>query len=115
MVRQADAADDKTARELLGAAKMFIGTVLTSMDKQGSRRGRRKAADRNGFWASVAALLPRDLFESKRDRVAMRLLGISYRVVKQAVSLRSYSKQGGGCCKWLSSHRFSGAQRQGGR
>lgn len=88
--QQADATDAATARQLLSAAKTFINTILTKLDGGGThRRGRRKATDCNAFWASVAALLPRDLFEARQGRAAMRLLGISYRVAKQAVNIRS--------------------------
>ena len=50
--------------------------------------GRRSDADRNAFWASAASMLPRDIFDSHGGKAAMRMLGVSYRVIKQAALYR---------------------------
>lgn len=73
--RQRDADDGETAREVLRAAKSFFGEIMKS-------KGRRSDIQRNAFVAGLVALLPRDLFENRRGRAAMRLLGLSYRQAK---------------------------------
>ena len=57
--------------------------------------GRRTGADRNAFWASAAAMLPRDIFESRGGRAAIRILGVSYRVIKQAAAYRGQMEDRG--------------------
>eukprot|EP00966_Prymnesium_polylepis_P003671 84101-Prymnesium_polylepis.2 len=51
--------------------------------------GRRSDTDRNAFWASAAAMLPRDIFDSRGGRAAMRILGVSYRAIKQGAAYRA--------------------------
>ena len=63
-----DEVDSKVAKQLLLAAKQFF-TQLMKND------GRRSDDDMNAFWAGAAALLPRDLFDNRQGRAAMRILG----------------------------------------
>ena len=105
--RRAEAADAKTARAMLEAAKAFFNQLMgqrrwvegkweQSKVHQGMTwvpghwvyGGRRTDADRNAFWASAAAMLPRDIFESRGGRAAIHILDVSYRVIKQAAKLR---------------------------
>ena len=51
-------------------------------------KGRRSDVERNAFWASVVSLMPTDLLENRQGRAMMRILGISYRVVKGANTMR---------------------------
>ena len=74
--RQSRAKDEETAQLLLRAAKTFFCELM----KQ--REGRRSDVNRNAFIAGLVTLLPRDLFQNKRGRAAMRILGLSYRQAK---------------------------------
>lgn len=76
-----DAADAKTAKELLTTAKEFFTRLMKS-------KGRRTDKEMNAFWASAASLIPRDVFESRLGRAVARLLGIPYRTVKRASTIR---------------------------
>ena len=119
---RAEAADAKTARAMLDAAKAFFNQLMgkrkwvdgawkQSKVHQGwtwvpghwSHGGRRSDTDRNAFWASAAAMLPKDIFDSRGGRAAMRILGVSYRVVKQAASLRGQMEDRGKGWKLLTS------------
>jgi hypothetical protein len=105
---RAKAADARTAAAMLEAAKAFFNQLMgrrkwvegrwaRSKIHQGmtwqpghwAYGGRRTDADRNAFWASAAAMLPRDIFKSRGGKAAMRILGVSYRVVKQAAAYRA--------------------------
>ena len=106
---RAEAADAKTARAMLEAAKGFFNQLMGKSRKweegawkqskvhQGftwvpghwSQGGRRNDVDRNAFWASAAAMLPKDIFASRGGRAAMRILGVSYRVIKRAAACRA--------------------------
>lgn len=86
---RAEANDAKTARSMLEAAKSFLHVLLDSKKRVDARwGGRRSDTDRNAFWASTTSLLPRDIFQSKGGRAAMRILEVPYRVIKQAATMR---------------------------
>jgi len=57
--------------------------------------GRRSDAERNAFWASVVSLMPADLIENRQGRARMRILGISYRTVKEAARMRNELEDSG--------------------
>ena len=73
--RQRDADEAETASVLLSVAKDFFGSLMKA-------KGRRCDIQRNAFGAGLVALIPRDIFENRQGRAAMRLLGLSYRQVK---------------------------------
>lgn len=75
------AADAEASKLLLETAKVFLTKIFKA-------RGRRSDEDRNAFAAALAAMLPADLFENRRGRAAMRILGISYRQAKLGASVR---------------------------
>ena len=75
--------DAKTSTALLVAAKEFL-TVM----HQRVAGGRRSDEERNAFWASVVSLMPADLLENRQGRAMMRILGISYRTIKEASRIR---------------------------
>jgi hypothetical protein len=105
---RANTTNAKTARAMLEAAKAFFNQLMpgekrlvkgkwaqskvhsgmTYVPEHWVAGGRRSLADRNAFWASAAALLPRDIFQSRGGRAAMRILGVHYRVIKQGAKLR---------------------------
>lgn len=88
--RRRDTIDGETARELIKASKAFFGELLKAPRSEGKQRGgRRTDEDRNAYAAALAALLPHDLFENRRGRAAMRLLGLTYRQVKRGTEQRS--------------------------
>jgi hypothetical protein len=74
--------DARTSEMLLECARDFFTELMSS-------KGRRSDEDANALLAAATSLLPRDLYESKRGRSAMRILGFSYRVAKKATSLRA--------------------------
>lgn len=80
------ATDADTAVKLLEAAKSFF-TVI--MKVKGTKGGRRTDVNMNAFWASAASLLPRDVLQTRHGRSAARLLGIPYRVIKRASTIRA--------------------------
>ena len=106
---RAEAADAKTARAMLEAAKAFFNQLMgksrrwvegawkpstvhagyTWKPGHWAQGGRRNNTDRNAFWASAAAMLPKDIFASRGGRAAMRILGVSYRVIKQGAAYRA--------------------------
>jgi hypothetical protein len=118
---RANATDAKTARAMLEAAKAFFNQLMpgekrlvpgkwakskvhsgtTWVPEHWVAGGRRSLADRNAFWASAAALLPRDIFKSRGGRAAMRILGVHYRVIKQGAKLRGEMEDRGGGWKLL--------------
>ena len=61
--------DEKTAIDVLQAAKQFFTEIMKSV-------GRRTESDMNAFWAGAAAMLPKDLLISRQGRSAMRILGV---------------------------------------
>jgi hypothetical protein len=83
---RAKTTDAKTARAMLEAAKAFFNQLMpgekrlvkgrwaqskvhsgmTYVPEHWVAGGRRSLADRNAFWASAAALLPRDIFQRCR-------------------------------------------------
>eukprot|EP00966_Prymnesium_polylepis_P087742 2030421-Prymnesium_polylepis.1 len=75
--------DAETATELLLAAKRY----LTQMHERASG-GRRTDAERNAFWAAVVSLMPAELIDNRHGRAMMRILGISYKTMKQANTMR---------------------------
>jgi hypothetical protein len=79
-------ADAKTATAMLQAAKRFLNEMLDA--KSGKTGGRRSDVERNAFWASVVSMMPRDLLENRQGRAMMRILGIQYRTVKRANTMR---------------------------
>ena len=89
--------DAETARVLLSVAKEFFGGLMKA-------KGRRCDIQRNAFVAGLVALIPRDIFENRQGRAAMRLLGLSYRQVKLGSGERAvmedcgngFSLRGGG-------------------
>ena len=106
--RRRDALDGETARDLIKAAKAFFGELLKAPRGEGKKRGgRRTDNDRNAHAAALAALLPRDLFENKRGRAAMRLLGLTYRQAKRGTELRGEMEdRGGGWKRQKTSEHF---------
>ena len=105
---RAEATDAKTARAMLETAKAFFNQLMGrrkwvegawKQNKADQDRtwvpghwvhgGRRTDADRNAFWASAAAMLPKDIFKSRGGKAAMRILGVSYRVIKQGAAYRA--------------------------
>ena len=79
-------ADAKTATAMLHAAKRFLNEMLDrKADKTG---GRLSDIKRNAFWASVVSMMPADLVENRQGRAMMRILGIQYRTVKKASTMR---------------------------
>lgn len=88
--KRQDAIDGETARVLIKAAKAFFGELLKAPRGEGMKNGgRRNNEDRNAHAAALAALLPADLFENRRGRAAMRLLGLSYKQTKCGAELRA--------------------------
>ena len=79
--------------------------------------GRRTDVEINAFWASAASLIPRDIFESRQGRAAARLLGILYRVVKRASTIRASLEDAAFGWKRLSTskHKDSADQTGAGR
>jgi len=70
-------------------AKAFFGELLKApRGARATHGGRRTDDDRNAHAAALAALLPRDLFENRRGRAAMRLLGLTYAQAKRGVETR---------------------------
>ena len=85
---RAQAADATTARAMLEAAKAFFNQLMgrqprwvegkwakskvhlgmTWVPGHYATGGRRSDTDRNAFWVSAAAMLPRDIFESRGGR-----------------------------------------------
>jgi hypothetical protein len=100
--RQA-AVDAKTAMELLRTAKLFFTHLMKVKGLKG--KGRRNDIDMNAFWASAAALIPREVFESRQGRAVSRLLGIPYRTVKRASNIRATIEDSGGSCKRISTSK----------
>ena len=105
-----EATDAKSAMELLATAKKFFTCLM-----KGS--GRRTDVEINAFWASAASLIPRDIFESRQGRAAARLLGIPYRVVKRASTIRASLEDAAVGWKRLSTskHKDSADQTGAGR
>ena len=129
---RAEASDAKTAREMLKVAKAWFNQLMgrqrwvegrwaQSKVHQGMTwepghwvyGGRRTDADRNAFWASVTSQIPRDIFKNRGGRAAMRILGVSYRVIKQAAAYRGEMEDRGRGWKLLTtaphSDRVEGA------
>ena len=73
--------DAETAKMMLQAAKAWVKGVMKTT-------GRRSDEDRNALLAGITALMPKDLFELKRGRSAMRALGLSHAITRQAVDAR---------------------------
>jgi hypothetical protein len=92
--------DAKTATALLEAAKRF----LTEMHQRVAG-GRRSDAERNAFWASVVSLMPADLLENRKGRAMMRILGISYRTMKEACRMRNELEDSGKAWVLLTTNR----------
>ena len=106
--------DAVTGRSMLAAAKHFFHVLLDTKRKQDAKNGGRHTnIDRNAFWASAASMLPRDIFRSRGGRAAMRILGFSYRQVKQGATLRGEMEDRGKGWKLLTtaprSDRVDGA------
>lgn len=85
--------DAATSKLLLETAKAFLTQIFKARSsgkvRPGAKGGgRRSDEDRNAFAAALAALLPASLFENKRGRAAMRILGISYRQAKLGSRVR---------------------------
>ena len=76
-----EAADAKTAQELLATAKNMFTHLMKAT-------GRRTDVEMNAFWAGAATLIPRDIFATRQGRAAARLLGIPYRTIKRASQIR---------------------------
>lgn len=85
-----EAVDASTSKLLLETAKDFLTKIfkarLAGKEKGG---GRRSDENRNAFAAALAALLPADLFQNRRGRSAMRILGINYRQARMGSRVRS--------------------------
>ena len=73
--------DAKTAKALLGTAKKFFNELMKAT-------GRRTDVEINAFWAGAAALIPRDVFETKQGRAVARLLEIPYRTIRRGSQIR---------------------------
>jgi hypothetical protein len=73
--------DAATVDAMMVCARKFFTDLMAA-------KGRRNDDDANAILAGAAALLPRDLFENKRGRSAIRTLGLSYCVAKKAVGIR---------------------------
>ena len=73
--------DAETAKMMLQAAKAWVKGVMKTA-------GRRSDEDRNALLAGISALMPKGLFELKRGRSAMRALGLSHAITRQAVDAR---------------------------
>ena len=73
--------DAETAKMMLQAAKAWVKGVMKTT-------GRRSDEDRNALLAGISALMPKGLFELKRGRSAMRALGLSHAITRQAVDAR---------------------------
>ena len=57
----------------MNAAQRFLKEVLALI-------GRRTDLERNAFMAAAVALIPSDVFQNRKGRAMMRLLGVNYRV-----------------------------------
>jgi hypothetical protein len=90
---RAEVADAKTATAMLHAAKRFLNDMLDA--KSGKTGGRLSDVERNAFWASVVSMMPRDLLENRQGRAMMRILGIPYRTVKRANTMRKELEDAG--------------------
>ena len=75
----------------MNAARRFLKEVLASS-------GRRTDLERNAFMAAAVALIPSDVFQNRKGRAVMQLLGVNYRVVKMAADLRGELDDGSN--KW---------------
>ena len=99
--RQQQSKDDETAKLLLETAKAFLTKLFKARCSPGKKRGGRLSdEDRNARAAALAALLPADLFDNRRGRAAMRILGISYRQAKYGSTLRGEIDLNK-CWKWI--------------
>lgn len=86
---QRNTADAETSKLLLDTAKTFLSQLFAARCAPGKQRaGRLSDEDRNARAAALSALLPASLFENRRGRAAMRILGISYRQAKFGSALR---------------------------
>jgi hypothetical protein len=77
--------------DIVNAARRFLKEVLALI-------GRRTDLERNAFMAAAVALIPSDVFQNRKGRAMMRLLGVNYRVVKMAADLRGELEDGSN--KW---------------
>ena len=112
--RQRDVADGETARQMIKAAKGFFSQLMKAPRGEKSKRGGRRTDDeRNAYAAALAALLPKDLFENRRGRAAMRLLGLtSYRQAKRGTDTRgAMEDRGGGWKRIKTSEHYNKARR----
>jgi hypothetical protein len=82
--------DAETATELLLAAKRYINQMHAR-----ASGGRRSDAERNAFWAAVVSLMPSDLINNRHGRSMMRILGISYKTMKTALTIRKALEDSG--------------------
>ena len=99
---RADVTDAKTAKELLATAKVFFMHMMSAAS--GKTGGRRTDEEMNAYWVSAAALIPRNVFESRHGRAAARLLGIPYRSIKRASAIRGQLEDKNlGCALFASS------------
>eukprot|EP00966_Prymnesium_polylepis_P029595 687623-Prymnesium_polylepis.1 len=57
--------------------------------------GRRTDAERNAFWAAVVSLMPAELINNRQGRSMMRILGISYKTMKEANTMRKALEDSG--------------------
>ncbi len=83
--------DDEAKDDIVNAARRFLKEVLASS-------GRRTDLERNAFMAAAVALIPSDVFQNRKGRAVMRLLGVNYRVVKMAADMRGELEDGSN--KW---------------
>ena len=72
--------DDEAKDDIVNAARRFLKEVLALI-------GRRTDLERNAFMAAAVALIQSDVFQNRKGRAVMRLLGVNYRVVKMAPDL----------------------------
>ena len=81
--------------------------------KEAKRGGRRTDINRNAHASAVAAMLPADLFENRRGRAAMRLLGLTYRQAKRGTETRrEMEDRGGGWKRVKTSEHYDKARRR---
>ncbi|KAJ1629686.1 hypothetical protein T492DRAFT_873053, partial [Pavlovales sp. CCMP2436] len=79
---RAEKNDEKTATNLLTAAKRFFGDIMGT-------KGRRSEDDMNAFWAAIAALMPAGLIDGRGGASASRILGVHHRIIKKGVAVRA--------------------------
>ena len=98
-------ADAATATQILETAKSFFTVIMKVKGVTG--KGRRSDVNMNAFWASAASLLPRNLLQTRHGRATARLLGIPYRVIKRASTIRADIEDSGVGWKYITTNGHS--------